>query len=371
MPKRVVAGTATEKEQTCWRMCYESALHELLSHELVDAIATHIIALLSPADSGGGGGGCGGGGGGGGGGSGGETAVVVGATGGTGGGGGGGTTQAAATTPGTLPVVLECGAGNGVLSHHLAQRLEGLATVIATDDFSSEIAALTTKVLPLTCKQALEQFSPAVVLCSWMPSGVDFTGDMRKCPAVRHILLLGETGTSTCGNAWATWGVVRYSNFFFFFFLNVVKLAGAQPPPPTHTHTTGSVARELCRIAPPPPFMGGFAAIKLAPPPSVPSCCKRNLTILMIVPAQHFTLSGSSGATVASSTSTGANVATTGSTKTRQKLTPQTGLPGPPWTPSASGSFAGSTAQSAPATRGLLRFPASEPVSVVGGLGWA
>jgi hypothetical protein len=90
----------------------------------------------------------------------------------------------------TLPVVLECGAGNGVLAFHLSQRLKGVATVVATDDFSSKIAAVT-EVHHLSCKQALERYQPAMVICSWMPSGTDFTGDMRACPSVHDIVLLG------------------------------------------------------------------------------------------------------------------------------------------------------------------------------------
>ena len=41
-----------------------------------------------------------------------------------------------------------------------------------------------------------------------MPSGIDFTREIRQCPSVQQMILLGETDSSTCGNMWATWGVV-------------------------------------------------------------------------------------------------------------------------------------------------------------------
>ena len=39
----------------------------------------------------------------------------------------------------------------------------------------------------LECSAALDAHSPDLVLCSWMPFGVDWTGAMRACRSVRIV----------------------------------------------------------------------------------------------------------------------------------------------------------------------------------------
>jgi hypothetical protein len=132
---------------------------------------------------------------------------------------------------GGLPVCLEVGAGRGALAHHLSRRLYGYARVVATDSgrdpaarccgapaSAANAAAATTTtsssfssasaspvaaddvptgafaVERLDAEAALSAHAPRIVLCSWMPSGIDWTCAMRACPSVHEYLLLGEPG---------------------------------------------------------------------------------------------------------------------------------------------------------------------------------
>lgn len=172
LPPRIVAGVASERERSMWRAWYESGVHEVLTRQLVDALAERVLPLLRKATPG-------------------DASIVPGA----------------ATAAPVLPVVLECGAGNGVLARHLAARLRGAARVVAVDDFSSRIGTLA-PVEQLDCAAALRKYAPDVVLASWMPAGVDWTEAVRACASVRGYVLLGEADSSTCGDLWATWGVL-------------------------------------------------------------------------------------------------------------------------------------------------------------------
>lgn len=232
LPTRILADLATERERSVWRTCYESGLHELLSVELLDALAAQIKSTLDGhVGTGVRQGGCG------------DAAaaaaagcaiagaaandgagpgdaasdrlpVVLGGPVGTGGGSGDAAAAAAAAAaandsasrvdPGVayaasvrLPVVLEIGAGNGVLAYHLASRLAGVATVVATDDGSSKIQTVC-DVGKLSAADALSIYEPVVVVCSWMPSGVDFSQEVRSCSSVQQLILLGETNSNTC-----------------------------------------------------------------------------------------------------------------------------------------------------------------------------
>ena len=59
---------------------------------------------------------------------------------------------------------------------------------------------------PLTAEEALKEFLPFFVVVSWCGPGLDFTPLLAATPSVLSYLLLGETDSSTCGDAWATWG---------------------------------------------------------------------------------------------------------------------------------------------------------------------
>ena len=133
--------------------------------------------------------------------------------------------------------------GDGALAHHLSRRFYGFARVVATDSgcdlaarccgapasaanattttTSSSAASCSASSSPvaaadvptgafaverLDAEAALSAHAPRIVLCSWMPSGIDWTRAMRACPSVHEYLLIGEPDGSTCGDGWATWG---------------------------------------------------------------------------------------------------------------------------------------------------------------------
>ena len=117
-----------------------------------------------------------------------------------------------AFSAGVLPTVLECGAGTGALSHFLAEHLAGFAEVIAADDHRDKLAAggtIARVVSQLDSERAIRQHDPCYVVIAWQPSGIDWTLHCREEGAsCREYLLLGEPDGSTCGDGWATWGVV-------------------------------------------------------------------------------------------------------------------------------------------------------------------
>jgi len=175
LPRLVLAPMVNPSDATLWKTFSEMHMHELLTLEMVDALAEHILTTLNQVNS----------------------------------------------TATTLPVVLELGCGSGVLAHHLGIRLCGKATVVGCDDFTNQIPTTTlfdTTETETTCNNvtlvqcsasdALNKYSPTIVLCSWMPSGIDFTEQIRQTEHVQEYLLVGIANTSTCGDEWATWGVV-------------------------------------------------------------------------------------------------------------------------------------------------------------------
>ncbi|HET8628431.1 MAG TPA: hypothetical protein VFL91_13490 [Thermomicrobiales bacterium] len=91
--------------------------------------------------------------------------------------------------------LLEVGAGRGELSRWLRGR--GVP-IVATDDGSwldgrlDWPRGLADDVLLFGYEAALARYRPAVVVCSWMPLGEDWTPAFRACPSVRHYLLIGE-----------------------------------------------------------------------------------------------------------------------------------------------------------------------------------
>jgi hypothetical protein len=91
--------------------------------------------------------------------------------------------------------LVEVGAGRGELSRWLRERGVPL---VATDDGSwldgrlDWPRGLPDDVLPFVYEAALAHYRPAVVVCSWMPLGQDWTPAFRACPSVRHYLLIGE-----------------------------------------------------------------------------------------------------------------------------------------------------------------------------------
>ncbi|EIE19020.1 hypothetical protein COCSUDRAFT_67934 [Coccomyxa subellipsoidea C-169] len=113
--------------------------------------------------------------------------------------------------------ILEVGAGDGRLSAHLQAALAQLrpATSCCSVDLRCsdsglcglhECSPFRQFVELLSCEEALRKHRPDVVLCSWMPLGVDWTSSVRACPEVKEYVLIGEADGGICGHAVLTWG---------------------------------------------------------------------------------------------------------------------------------------------------------------------
>ena len=97
-------------------------------------------------------------------------------------------------------IILEVGAGNGRLSHFLREKLgedeKGLVEVIATDanvskDTNPYGISPVFPVEHITTDEALRQFNPDIVICSWMPYRADWTPVFRATKSVKEYVLLG------------------------------------------------------------------------------------------------------------------------------------------------------------------------------------
>ncbi|MCX6723327.1 MAG: hypothetical protein NT094_04680 [Candidatus Staskawiczbacteria bacterium] len=109
--------------------------------------------------------------------------------------------------------ILEVGAGNGRLAHFLNNRLKDispdLARCVATDSGANESKEAfpgETPVEKLDYKEALKKYKPQIVICSWMPYGIDWTVDFRKTNSVEEYILIGEEDEGCCGHSSKTWG---------------------------------------------------------------------------------------------------------------------------------------------------------------------
>lgn len=128
--------------------------------------------------------------------------------------------------------IVEIGAGNGRLAHHLQQR--GIP-IVATDDFSWKLLdsqqerehhqdhpldgdgdndngdkKRDVQVHNLSCDLALSMYSPSIVICAWMPMYQDFTASFCATPSVQEYILIGPA--PLCGHAFDTWGFKHDNN---------------------------------------------------------------------------------------------------------------------------------------------------------------
>lgn len=212
LPLRILTKEeATDLEKSMWRAYSEHGLHELLNDEYIAALASRIRSTLarceirglsSRADLNG------------------QPATVIGpldpATGRM-------PVKVDATGEGVkarprnlydgseedalgLPLVLELGAGSGALAYHLGIALSGYARVVATDNKPAAECACTVE--KMDAEAAVASYQPTLALISWQPSGIDWTLHCRACTRLREYILLGESDGSTCGDGWATWGIV-------------------------------------------------------------------------------------------------------------------------------------------------------------------
>uniref|UniRef100_A0A7S0RVG8 Uncharacterized protein n=1 Tax=Pyramimonas obovata TaxID=1411642 RepID=A0A7S0RVG8_9CHLO len=130
---------------------------------------------------------------------------------------------------GTLRV-LELGAGDGRLTHHLAESLRQLQdrdelpnqSSVAAHGKSSpwvdvcacdsglrglhKASPVGERVELMDYTKALELHQPHLVICCWQPMGTDWTKEVRATTSVQEYLLIGETDDGICGRPWETWG---------------------------------------------------------------------------------------------------------------------------------------------------------------------
>lgn len=104
--------------------------------------------------------------------------------------------------------VLEVGAGDGKLSYFLSNKLEESnvdSIKIITTGYDSETFNIKSKynnVENLPEKDAIEKYSPDIVLCSWMICGEDWTPDFRKKRSVQEYILIGPEGPCGTDDTW-------------------------------------------------------------------------------------------------------------------------------------------------------------------------
>ena len=108
-------------------------------------------------------------------------------------------------------IVLDVGAGDGLLAQLLREQFHTKAPrespqVIAIDDGSWKIRKKS-EVEKMTAAQATQKYASkhVIVVCSWMPMGVDWTASFR-IGGVDEYILIGESHDGNCGDNWQTWG---------------------------------------------------------------------------------------------------------------------------------------------------------------------
>ena len=102
--------------------------------------------------------------------------------------------------------ILEVGAGRGKLTYSLREYLTDLfepdtmPRLVATDDFSwgQEVSF---PVEDLDYRDAIQKYSPQIIIQSWMPCEEDFTGTFRRCDSVEEFILIGEGPEGCCGDS--------------------------------------------------------------------------------------------------------------------------------------------------------------------------
>ena len=137
-------------------------------------------------------------------------------------------------------IILDVGAGDGTLAHFLKEAImdgkshgatlkskskkrpkhqkRRIPTIVATDDGSWKIQPKAS-VERMSVSEAMKRYGPhylldgddnssphqLIILCSWMPMGIDWTREFRAAGADEYILI-GECDDGGCGHNWDTWG---------------------------------------------------------------------------------------------------------------------------------------------------------------------
>ncbi len=115
--------------------------------------------------------------------------------------------------------VLEVAAGNGRLTHFLKQELEQISPgkfELSATDSGIEKYQIDFPVEKLAHKKAIKKFRPDIIICAWMPMGIDLSDEFRKEKNTKEYILIGPARLGIIGDYWKTWGIshVEKRNIF-------------------------------------------------------------------------------------------------------------------------------------------------------------
>lgn len=111
-------------------------------------------------------------------------------------------------------VVVEVGAGNGRLAHCLKRYLKekspsGIEIKYIAIDPAHESSKRHTEIEPLNDLEAINQYSPDILLMSYMPAYTDLTAAWRTSENLKEYILIGNASPSISGTE-ETWGYTDY-----------------------------------------------------------------------------------------------------------------------------------------------------------------
>lgn len=111
-------------------------------------------------------------------------------------------------------VILEAGAGDGRLAHFLQEKMDelhpGKVKIIPTDTYKWVENGSVQIVFPVervnNNQEALQNYQPTIVICSWMLADEDWSAGFRAAESVEEYILFGEEDNLVSGKCWDTWG---------------------------------------------------------------------------------------------------------------------------------------------------------------------
>jgi hypothetical protein len=172
-----------------------------------------------------------------------------------------------ATSAAQAAPLLEVGAGSGRLAHFLNAHPSVPVEVVAVDDGSWKLGTSTQfPVVEMQHAWAVAQYTPAIVVCAWMPENTDFTVYWREAPSVEEYVLIGPANSGLSGLPWETWG---YANPMLPEGLPAEEVAQlsdmkGSTDPKIRTLLSMQTAFESARDGVPPPYANdGFTKIRV------------------------------------------------------------------------------------------------------------
>ena len=109
-------------------------------------------------------------------------------------------------------IILEVGAGKGIICKHLSKILDKKIILTDSYDWWNYNDA---DVLKRTYQEAIEEFKPDLIIVSWIPYHENWSKDFRKYPFVKGYIIIGEKrgGATGCDKDWKTdWKIQNLNN---------------------------------------------------------------------------------------------------------------------------------------------------------------